>query len=147
MFMKKMKCCLQPMPLSTMASVALLVLRLIVGVAFVTHGWGKMQAPMTWMGPDAPVPGFLQCLAAFSEFAGGIAWIVGLLTSLASLGIFVTMSVAVMMHAMALKDPFVSLTGGRSFELPAAYWAIAILLFTFGAGKISLDAKIFGERK
>jgi len=138
---------LQPVPQPTTASFALLLLRLIVGVAFLIHGWQKIQNPLGWMGPQSPVPGFFQLLAAVSEFGGGIAWILGLLVSLASLGIGFTMAVAVSMHSMVLHDPFVNLTGGRSYELASAYLCVAILLLVMGPGRFSLDAKVFSERR
>ena len=122
-------------------SLGLLVLRLIAGTAFVLHGWGKIQNPMAWMGPEAPVPGFLQLLAAVSEFGGGIAWIFGLLTPLASFGIAATMAVAVYTHAVVMGDPFVS-KGAGAWELAALYWAIALLLIFVGPGKFSLDHAI-----
>jgi len=54
---------------------------------------------MGWMGPEAPIPAFLQALAALAEFGGGMALIVGLLTRLASLGIATNMIVALgMVH-------------------------------------------------
>ena len=65
------------------ADTALLLLRIVAGVAFMLHGWGKIQHPFSWMGPD--MPGFLQALAALSEFGGGAAWALGLLTPLASI--------------------------------------------------------------
>ena len=129
------------------SSAALLILRLIAGIAFVLHGWGKIQTPFGWMPPQAPVPGFFQFLAALSEFGGGIAWILGLLTPLASFGITCTMAVAVSVHALVLKDPFVNPTGGSSFEPALVYLGVALLLGAMGAGKFSLDAKIFGARK
>jgi putative oxidoreductase len=138
---------LQPALQPTYPSFALLLLRLVVGTAFIIHGWQKIQSPFVWMGPQAPVPGLFQFLAAFSEFGGGIAWILGLLTPLAALGIGCTMTVAVSMHSMMLHDPFVSLTGGRSYELASAYLCIAVLLLALGPGKFSLDAKLFGERR
>ena len=137
----------QPILHPAFASFALLLLRLVVGTAFVIHGSQKIQNPLAWMGPESPVPGFFQLLAAISEFGGGIAWILGLLVPLASLGIGFTMMVAVSMHAMVLHDPFVNLTGGRSYELASAYLCIAVLLLVMGPGKVSLDAKIFGERR
>src|SRR5262249_57371293 len=73
-------------------SIGLLFLRVVVGAAFIFHGWPKIQAPFGWMGPDAPVPGVLQFLAALAEFAGGIALGVGLLSRLAALGIASTMA-------------------------------------------------------
>jgi hypothetical protein len=54
----------------TGASVGLLVLRLVMGAAFILHGWGKIQSPLSWMPAEAPVPGFLQLLAAVAEFGG-----------------------------------------------------------------------------
>ena len=137
----------QPVPQTAVASTALLLLRLVVGTAFIIHGWQKIQDPFGWMGPQSPVPGLFQFLAAISEFGGGIAWILGLLTPLAALGIGCTMTVAVTMHSMVLHDPFVSLTGGRSFELASAYLCVAILLLVLGPGRFSLDSKIFGERR
>ena len=129
-------------------STALLILRLIVGAAFILHGSGKMANPFGWMPASAPVPGILQFLAAFSEFGGGIALILGLLTRLGSLGLFFTMLVATSMHAFVMHDPFVNTSGapGGSFEPALSYLGIALLFLILGPGKFSLDHKIFGEK-
>lgn len=126
------------------ASLALLCLRVVIGVAFMMHGWGKIQTPFGWMGPDATTPGILQALAALSEFGGGFAWVVGALTPLASLGILSTMCVAVSTH-MGRGDPFVG--KGGSYELAAAYLVVALVLFTVGPGGFSLDRLVFGSKK
>jgi len=146
---KNPKRLLEPVPHPAFQSAALLLVRLIAGAAFVIHGWGKIQTPFSWMPPEAPVhlPGFFQFLAALSEFGGGMAWILGLLTPIASFGIGFTMTVAVHMHLMVRHDPFVNLTGGLSYEPALVYWGIAILMMVLGPGKFSLDAKVFGERK
>jgi putative oxidoreductase len=142
-----MKKCFRCFALPTGASIALLLLRLVAGSAFLIHGWGKMQAPMSWMGPDAPVPGLLQLLATISEFGGGIALILGLLTPLGALGIAMTMAVATSMHAFVMKDPFVATAPGQgAFELPLVYFAVALTLITVGPGRFSLDWKIFGQK-
>ena len=138
---------LQPVSHPPLASAALFLLRLIVGAAFVFHGWGKIQNPWSWMGPSAAIPGFFQFLAAVSEFGGGIAWVLGLLTPIASLGIGCTMTVAVYTHLIVRQDPFVNLTGGMSYEPALVYWGISILILALGPGKFSLDNKLFGERK
>lgn len=131
---------------STFGDLALLLLRLGVGTAFMIHGWGKIQTPFSWMGPDAPIPGILQSLAAISEFFGGLALILGLLVPLASFGIACTMAVAVFFHSVQKGDPFVSPTGGSSWELPAAYLCIALVLIGIGPGRFSLDRTIFNAR-
>ncbi len=125
---------------------ALLLIRVVVGLAFMFHGWSKVQNPFGWMGEDAFAPAVFQALAALSEFGGGFAWIIGLLTPLASLGILSTMTVALSMHMFMRGDPFVSSAGGPAFELPAVYFCVAILLITMSPGRFSLDRLIFGYR-
>ena len=144
---KNYKDCLKPTAQSTKSSVGLLILRLVAGTAFMMHGFGKIQNPFAWMGAEAPVPGVLQFLAAVSEFGGGLAWVLGLLTVLGSLGAACTMIVAVYMHMITRGDPFVSATGGSSYELAAIFLAISIVMMLTGPGKYSADAKIFGEKK
>jgi putative oxidoreductase len=128
-----------------LGSVGLLILRLVVGAAFILHGWPKIQTPFGWMGPAAPVPGFLQGLAALAEFGGGMALIVGLLTRLASLGIMTNMIVAIGMVHVPKGDPFVNPKGGPSWELAAVYLACMVLFLLLGPGRFSLDALIFGK--
>lgn len=126
---------------SNRVSLALLGLRLVVGVAFILHGSGKIAHPFSWMGPDAPVPGIFQALAALAEFGGGLAWITGLLTPLASLGILSTMVVAVLTH-VSKGDGFV---GG--FELALVYFFVAGLLLLAGPGRFSIDAFLASKRE
>ena len=128
---------------SLFSDVALLLLRLVAGLAFIFHGWGKIQNPFGWMGPDGFAPAPFQALAALSEFAGGIAWMFGLLTRLSAVGMACTMVVAVGMHAIMRGDPFVSV-GGSSYELGAVYFCVSILLLAAGPGRFSLDGKLFG---
>ncbi|HEY0733329.1 MAG TPA: DoxX family protein [Herpetosiphonaceae bacterium] len=124
----------------TLGSVGLLVLRLVVGGAFVLHGLPKIQQPFNWMG-DA-FPGFLQALAAIAEFGGGLALILGLLTPIAMLGLICTMVVAVFTH-VTRGDPWVG--QGGSFELPALYLIIALTIALLGPGRFSLDALLLNK--
>jgi putative oxidoreductase len=137
---------LKPAKLPVAASVGLLVLRLVAGLAMMHHGWGKIQNPFAWMGPNAQVPGFLQMLAAVSEFGGGLAWMIGLLTPIASFGMLCTMAVATHLHAVVMKDPFVPQGPGSSYELAAVYLCVSLLFMLGGPGKFSLDRLVFGER-
>lgn len=130
--------------LSNSISTGLLIVRLVMGVAMMLHGWGKIQAPFSWM-PNSNIPGIFLFLAALSEFGGGIALVLGCLTSLASLGLACTMAVAVYFHAVVFGDPFVS-KGGGSYELGMLYFALSIFFIIAGPGKHSLDKIIFGEK-
>ncbi len=142
-----MKQLFKPLPLSARVSAGLLLLRLVCGLAFMHHGFGKIQNPFGWMGPDAGTPAVLQALAALSEFGGGLAWILGLLTPLASFGIACTMAVATHLHAVVLKDPFVPTGPGQgAYELALIFLCVAVLLILAGPGRFSLDRLIFGEK-
>jgi putative oxidoreductase len=125
----------------------LLVLRLVVGAAFILHGWGKIQNPMHWMDgfSESPPPGVLQAAAAVAEFGGGIALILGLLTPLASLGIIGTMCGALFLVHIPHGDSFVNPRGG-SYELAAVYLAAGLLFLCAGPGKLSADACLFGGK-
>jgi putative oxidoreductase len=124
--------------------VVLLLIRLVTGFAFLLHGWGKIQHPMSWMGPESFIPAIFQALAALAEFGGGVLLILGLFTRLGALGLLITMLVAVIMHAFIMGDPFVNFTGGRSFEPATIYFLISLLILVMGPGKFSFDQKIFG---
>jgi putative oxidoreductase len=126
-------------------AVGLLILRVAAGLAFVLHGWSKIQHPFSWMGPDASTPGILQALAAVSEFGGGIAWILGALMPLSSLGILCTMVVATHMHAIVRGDPFVG--KGASYEPALIYLCVALLFLLIGPGRFSVDALLFRQRE
>ena len=125
-------------------AIGLLALRIVAGLGFMFHGWGKVQNPTGWMGPDAGTPGFFQALAAISEFGGGLAWILGALMPLASFGLLCTMAVAVHFHAVIKGDPGVGFEG--SYEPALVYFCIALLFLLLGPGRYSVDALIFGKK-
>jgi putative oxidoreductase len=129
-------------------SVGLLVLRLVVGLAFVFHGWPKIQNATTWMNafPNAPPP-YLQAAAAVAEFGGGISLILGFLTPLFSLLIACTMATAyALVHHPAGHAFVTSKPDEHSYELAAVYFAVAVCLLLVGPGQFSVDCCIFGRR-
>ena len=159
---------LYPPFLGGRVAVALLLLRLVAGLALFAHGLQKMaNAPFGWMGQDAWAPPFLQFLAAFSECLGGLAMAAGLLTPLAALGIGATMGVATFAVHMARGDPFVRLRGaeeagpllglpsgfvqvggqGGSYELAAMFLIAALVTLLAGPGRLSLDAVLFARMR
>lgn len=130
-------------------AVGILFLRVFLGYAMATHGLGKIQHPFSWMsfmGPDAP-PGFLQALAAVSEFFGGLAIMFGVLTPLACLGVMSTMFVAMMFTITKSEGPvyFVApqgVKGAESYEDSAMYFLFALTIFLTGPGLLSVDAAL-----
>jgi putative oxidoreductase len=140
---------LYPNFISGWGAMALLLVRLVMGAAFILHGWPKIQNPMGWMNAMGMqgVPSFLQALAALAEFGGGIALISGLLTPIAAFGIVCQMLGALFLVHFPKGDPFVGPPGGSSYELALVYLVMAVLLIALGPGRWSLDALLFGNRQ
>ena len=138
---------LYPIFIGGFGALALLLIRLVMGLAFVLHGWPKIQNPMGWMNAmgGSSVPAFLQALAALAEFGGGIALILGLLTPIAALGLVCQMLGAFLLVHLPAGHPFVS-QGGPAYELPLIYLVMAIMLIALGPGKWSLDFLLFTRR-
>lgn len=125
-----------PPPPATPASVGLLVLRGFAGCAMALHGWSKIQNPFHWMDKaEHPPPAIFQFLAALSEFFGGLALAIGLLSVIASFGIICTMVVAIE-HHLAAGDPFIK------WELAALHLCINVLVLLAGPGRLSIDSLI-----
>ena len=73
-----------------LSALALLLLRVFLGLCFIRHGWPKLRNLDTWS-TAMKTPKWLCFLSAFSMWASGIALIPGLLTPLASLAILGSM--------------------------------------------------------
>jgi putative oxidoreductase len=130
--------------ISGRGAVGLLLVRLVMGAAFILHGLPKIQNPMNWMdGMPGAAPPPLQAAAAVAEFGGGIALILGALTPLFALLLAGTMAFAVKFH-LDQGHAFVAM--GPSYELPAIYLAVALLLLLAGPGTMSLDAFLFRKK-
>lgn len=125
----------------------LFFLRIVAGMSFAFYGSFKIAHPFSWMGPESGFPGFFQLLAAISEFCGGIAWVIGFLTPLASFGIFCTMSVATFMHLFINGDPFVNFSGGVSYDHALLFMVIALMFLVVGPGRFSTDRLVFGKKQ
>jgi putative oxidoreductase len=123
---------------------ALLALRLFVGVAFVLHGYPKVEHLATWADKVLPgLPPWLAAIAALVEFGGGIAIALGVLTRIFAFLLACDMAVAAFVVSIPRGDVFVSNTpGARTFELPLLYLVLALVFMLLGAGAYSVDALV-----
>jgi putative oxidoreductase len=124
------------------ASLALLILRLAVGLSFVAHGAPKLAHPMSWAGPHGPlpgIPGFLQLIVCIAENVGGWCIVFGFLTPLFAFLQTCDMVVVTFVVKMAHGAPY---AGPRGFEVEAHLLAGALVLLLCGPGMYSLDAAI-----
>lgn len=117
-------------------NVMLLLLRVMVGVLMLTHGYGKVQKffgeePIRFSDPLGVGVTTSLGLAMFSEFFCSILIIFGAFTRFAAMVLLTTMLVAALIvHA---NDGF-----GKQ-ELPLLYATIYVAIIIGGAGKISID--------
>jgi len=128
-----------------LGAVALLLVRVLVGVAFILHGLPKFNAPFGWLGENSAIPGLLQFMAVITEVGGGALLILGALTPLVALSLAGVMAVATLFH-MSNGDPFIA-PGKPSYELALVYLTINLLFLFIGPGKLSLDYVTFGRRR
>lgn len=124
--------------LNRLQPLGLLVLRLALGAVMIAHGWQKVYGGMPQfmeMLRHMGIPGWMGYLTAAAEFGGGILLVIGFLTRLAALAIFIDMLVAIV--KVHLPHGFFAKNGGYEFPLVCA--AVAFSLIWSGAGPMAID--------
>lgn len=122
----------------------LLLLRIGLGAIFIVHGYPKMfGGPEVWKNLGGAMglwgihfsPVFWGCMAALSEFFGGIFLVFGLGTRLFAVLLTITMAVAATMH-------FSMQPGFAAAAHPLSLAVVFLSLVFTGAGRFSLDTLI-----
>jgi putative oxidoreductase len=115
---------------------ALLLMRLLVGLVFVTSGWNHVKDPVTRGESIGVSPGFTRLLG-LGELAGGLGVALGILTQFAALGLILVMLGAIQ------KKIFVWHTGfwgkhsdGWHYDL--LFVAMNLVIATTGGGRYVL---------
>jgi putative oxidoreductase len=132
-------------------TLALLLLRLVVGLSFVAHGGQKLFGWFGGGGPRGTSVGFaslgfkaplqMAVMAGLGEFGGGCLLAAGLVTPFAAFSICSVMIVAVV--TSHLRNGYWVYKGG--YELNVAYAAVALAAVLAGPGAWSLDRAIGWE--
>jgi len=133
--------------------VALLILRVLLGLVFFPHGMSKLttmfggygfEGTMGFFTTKLGIPAVFAFLAIMAEGAGWLGLVTGLLTRVAAFGIAMNMAVAVyMMHWQ--NGFFMNWFGnqkGEGYEFHILVIAIALVLIIKGGGKWSADKAI-----
>ncbi|HXM20409.1 MAG TPA: DoxX family protein [Terriglobales bacterium] len=124
--------------LDRLQPLALLVLRVVLGVIMIGHGYGKVFGGLSHhvqLVSRLGLPGWLAYPSAFTEFFGGILVIAGLFTRFVSLAILIDLGVVI--GKVHWKN---GLMGNGGYEFPLALAAIAFALIFFGGGSIAFDS-------
>ena len=132
---------------SNNTDLALLLLRVVIGVVFIAHGWQKLfilglsgvAKAFTDMG--VPFPAITGPTVGVIEIVAGVAIILGFLTRLASLSLACDVLTAIILiHA---KNGFFAPMG---IEFVLSLLAVVLALAIAGAGGYSIDSLIAGRR-
>lgn len=121
---------------------SILLLRICAGALIFTHGLPKLQkvfnGDLTFADPIGLGPEFSLILSALAEGIFSLFLIFGFVTRFSALALILNMFTAYFFfHA---SDPF------NVKELALIYLTIFFVLFFTGAGRYSLDQKLFNER-
>jgi putative oxidoreductase len=125
------------------AGIALLVLSLFVGVAFLFHGSGK-TVELEAFAHEFGVPVALAAVAAYAQVIGAVLLIGGIGTPVGAGLIAGTMAVATA-KLIGRGEPFVN-PAGHSWEASSFYLVTGIAILLLGPGRYSIDALLFARR-
>lgn len=128
--------------------IAILALRLAMGVVFTYHGWLKLDDVSGFAGfvdsLGIPAPTFVAYVVTYLELLGGVALIIGLATRYVAALFAIEM---VFTTVLVKLDVGLIATEGAGAELDILLLAIALSLVLTGAGRWSVDALIVGRRR
>lgn len=110
----------------------LFVMRLVLGIIFVAHGWSKLQNMEGTIGffQSIGLSSFVAYAVALIEFLGGLSMILGVGTA-----VFGVLLAAVMVGAIVTVKSKGGLTGPGGFELDLGLLAMAIGLAMSDPGR------------
>src|ERR1700730_16563648 len=126
--------------LNALQPLGLLLLRLVLGIIFIWHGYPKLTHPNAMYGffVQHGLPGYFVTIAGVLEVFGGGLLILGFLARIAALLLAIEMIVAIWkVHSaggyMALHN----------YEFPLALAVACFALATVGAGRASVDYAVY----
>lgn len=124
---------------------ALLILRVVLGIIMIYHGWPKLTnlggTTESFTGMGIPLPALAAIVATVAEFFGGLLMLAGVLTDVAGLLFAIDMLGAIVfVHA---KNGFSVGDGG--VEWPLALLAMALAIALAGPGRFVLARSRTGD--
>jgi putative oxidoreductase len=123
--------------LARFSDVALLLLRIMVGIVFITSGWKDLKDPEARSKDIEMSKGFTIFLGA-AEVAGGLGVIFGVLTQLAGIGLILIMLGAIQKKIFIWRTGFWGKSGTNGWSYDAMLAVMNLVIVTTGGGSLSL---------
>jgi putative oxidoreductase len=123
--------------LTQFTDVALLLLRLMVGMVFITSGWNHLKNPEARSKDIGMGKGFTIFLGA-AEVAGSLGVIFGVLTQLAAAGLILIMLGAIQKKIFVWRTGFWGDSGTNGWSYDMMFVVINLVIVTTGGGNLSL---------
>jgi putative oxidoreductase len=126
--------------LDRLQPLALLVMRLVLGVIMIAAGYHKVFGGLqhhAQLVAGLGLPGWLGYVSSFTEFLGGLLILAGLFTRCAAFAVCIDLGLAIWkvhMHNGLMGSP-----DHPGYNYPLAVAALAFALIFFGGGPIAID--------
>jgi len=123
--------------LSQFTDVALLLLRVMVGIVFITSGWNHLKDPEGRSKDIEASKGFTIFLGA-AELVGGLGVIFGVLAQLAAIGLILIMLSAIQRKIFVWRTGLWGKSGTNGWSYDTMLVVMNLVIVTTGGGNFAL---------
>ena len=123
--------------LAQFADIALLLLRLMVGIVFITSGYKHLKDPAT-RSKDIGMSKSFTILLGATELAGGLGVISGVLAQLAAIGLILVMLGAIQKKIFTRHTGFWGKSGTNGWSYDTMVVIINLVIVTTSGGNLTL---------
>lgn len=123
--------------LARFTDVALLLLRMMVGLVFITSAWKHLSNPAKRSKEIEMSKPFTVFLGA-AELVGGLGVMFGLFTQLAAIGLILIMLGAIQKKILVWRTGFWGTSGTNGWSYDTMMIAMLLVILTTGGGNLSV---------
>ena len=125
--------------LAPFTDVALLLLRVMVGVVFVTSGWNRLREPEA-RSKDIEQSKGVTIFLGLAELAAGLGVMLRVLTQLAAIGLILIMLAAIWKKIFVWRTGFWGKSGTNGWSYDTMFIVMNLVILTTGGGNLSLTS-------
>jgi putative oxidoreductase len=123
--------------LAQFTDIALLLLRLMVGIVFITSGYKHLKDPAT-RSKDIGMSKSVTIFLGAAELAGGLGVISGVLAQLAAIGLILVMLGAIQKKIFSWHTGFWGKSGTNGWSYDTMLVVMNLVIVTTGGGNLTL---------